>query len=248
MLNPNLSRPNTLEFKAQQVKKQLELPFKSKDKYSKLYAYLSKTRGIDNTIIPNMIHRKQLYQDTKNHCVFVGYDKNNNPAYAFKRSTTPPNFKYQFKGDLKGSNKEVGLLVKNSSTSLFVSEAVIDSLSIMTILHHNNKDFNAYDYLALGGTSTKALEYHLADNNYSKIYICTDNDKPGFEARDNIKKLLHQLNFKGQVFNKVPKNKDFNNDLLEMKNISFTQPQPQQAHNHIQQIHRSHNQIQQDRL
>lgn len=219
LLNDTPKRENKpLKFKEPPVKKNLELPFKTPKQYNNLYSYLNKSRGITVPVIKDMINKKQLYQDTRNHCIFVGYDKNNNPAYGFKRSTTSADYNYQFKGDCKGSNKEVGLLVKNGSTSLFVSEAVIDSMSLMTILHENQKDFKQYDYLALGGTSTLSLDYHLENNKYNKIYICTDNDSSGFEARENIKKLLTEKGFDGKIFDKIPKNKDFNDDLLESKN------------------------------
>lgn len=207
------------------------LPEKFEGKFSRLYAYLGKERGIDRDVITDIVKRKMLYEEKTHHnAVFVGFDKENIPKYASKRTTIsnqklkPDGTKYFSKGDVSGSSKDVGFYVNNNSDKLFLSEAPIDSMSLMSILKLHNVDFKKYNYLAGGGTSMKSLEYHIKDNtSINKIYLSYDNDEAGDNARAKARALLLSIGFEGLIIDKPPHNKDFNEDLkiIYLKTISL---------------------------
>ena len=194
-------------------KKELVLPEPAKGRFSRIYAYLSKSRGIDKEIITDMIHRSQLYEDVNHNCVFVGYDRDNKAAYANIRGTLTDK---SYKGEASGSNKEVGLYIKNSSASLFITEAAIDAMSIATMLKLYDRDYKKYDYLSLGGTSCKALLSNLSPE-IKRIYLALDNDPPGRKGRQGIVKALNSHGYAGKIIDKPPVNKDYNDDLKVLR-------------------------------
>lgn len=209
-----LGKPRAAPKPPVQEKRELVLPEAAKGRFNRVYAYLSKTRCIDPEIITDMIHRNQLYEDSRHNCVFVGYDKNNKAAYANIRGTLTEK---SYKGDAAGSNKEVGLYINNSAASVFVTEAAVDSISIMTLLKMNGRDYKKYNYLSLGGTSGKSLLYHLQGSKISRIYLALDSDAAGRKGREGIRTALQKAGFKGAVIDKLPVNKDFNEDLQHIK-------------------------------
>ncbi|MEG0617563.1 MAG: toprim domain-containing protein, partial [Oscillospiraceae bacterium] len=127
------------------------------------------------------------------------------------------------KGDVTGSQKAVGLFIDNHASSLFLCEAPIDAMSLMTLFDLHKVDFNKYSYLAQGGVAMNALKYHLPHQpGINRIYLCYDNDDAGYIARSNAKELLHELGYKGQVIDKPPHNKDWNEDLKKLSS-TFSQ-------------------------
>lgn len=195
-------------------KKELRLPEAVQGRYNRVFAYLNKTRGIDKEIISDFIHRNMLYEDKNHNCIFVGYDRDNNAAYAMRHGTLTEK---SFKGDIGGSRKNVGWYVDNKSPALFVSEAVIDSMSIMTLLKMNDIDPKKYNYLSLGGISEKALLYHLKGSPVNRVYLALDNDEAGAQGKSRIREALKESGFQGKVINKTPLNKDFNDDLRSLR-------------------------------
>ncbi|MEG0091568.1 MAG: DUF3991 domain-containing protein, partial [Oscillospiraceae bacterium] len=62
------------------------LPKKFDGKFSRLYAFLNKTRGISPKVITDMINRKMLYEDNQYHnAVWVGYDYDGKARFGCKR-------------------------------------------------------------------------------------------------------------------------------------------------------------------
>ena len=124
------------------------------------------------------------------------------------------------RGDLKGSQKKIGLFIDNKSTNLFVTEAPIDAMSIMSIFKIHNMDFKKYSYLAQAGTNgIDSLIYHIQNQPLiNRIYLCYDNDSAGANARLNARKQLAEIGFKGEIIDKVPINNDFNDDLNAIHN------------------------------
>ena len=189
----------------------MRLPPAVTGKYSRVFAYLTKTRGIDGAVVASVVRRKMLYEDAKYHnCVFVGFGDTEKPTYASIRSTGQKKTVM----DLPGS-KKTGWFVNHNSPSLFVAEAPIDVLSIMTLLKLGRKDYEAYSYLAQGGSgAVSVLPLCLRQNpGINRIYLCYDNDDAGRVATKEARRLLKESNFKGMVIDKVPLQNDFNDDL-----------------------------------
>lgn len=201
------------------------LPQKVKGQYKRAYAYLTQTRGIDGNIVNEMMKRNHIYQDKYNNVVFCGKDKNDNIVYATRKSTYTKTEKPFPPLDVGGSNQKVGVFVNNNAPTLVVNEAFIDSLSYMTLLNLKGKDYNKQNYLALGGISSKPVIHHLKENkNIEKVVLALDNDETGIKTTqkivEKINELLEELDRDIKVDVCVPYEKDFNEDL---KNVRLKQ-------------------------
>lgn len=143
--------------------------------YKHMIAYLTKTRGIEPSVLKVMIDRKYVYENTQKSCVFVGRDKEGNAHHASVRSTNTTG--KVFKQDVPGSQKAYSFNIPGDSGTLNVFEAPIDLLSYVSLQKLLGKQTRD-SYLSLGGTTDKALERFLQDYpDIKKIRICTDNDK-----------------------------------------------------------------------
>ena len=93
----------------------------------RVMAYLT-GRGIDAEILRACIRNNQLYEDAAHHnCVFVGRDGSGRARYAGLRGTYDRDGK-GFRGDVSGSEKDVGFSIPYdvSSQQVWVFEAPID--------------------------------------------------------------------------------------------------------------------------
>lgn len=196
--------------------KVLELPPKSEKKYSRVFAYLTKSRCLSPQIVRCLIHKKFIYEDKRGNCVFVGYDKNGNAAYAQMRTT---NTNSKFRMDAYGSDKENSFYIKGyNKQKVFVFESPIDLLSHATLVNissGNPREWLNSTRLSLGGNSDVALERFVQDySEIEEIYFCVDNDKGGDIAIERYAQKYEDMGYK--VNRILPKNKDFNEDLVKL--------------------------------
>ena len=79
----------------------------------------------------------------------------------------------------------------------------------------NNPDYKDGHRITLHGTSFLALEQFLKDNPQAKeIAACLDNDETGIRRAD---KMCREFSKKGyQMFMRIPKQKDYNEQLLRV--------------------------------
>ena len=201
----------------------LQLPNKSEQGYKRVFAYLCKTRGINSELVSELVRTQRVYQDIRGNAVFVGCNpKTNQAEYANVRGTLTDK---QYRGDVSGSKKAVGfhfgLYTDNPPKKLFVCEAPIDAMSVASILINYNRTIDKYGFLSLGGTSTSALEFHLKQNpQIDTIYLCQDNDDAGNYSRLKAHEKLRELGFEGKIVDKPPTQKDFNEDLLKLRDLN----------------------------
>ena len=205
------NKPNIINNPSKNSKNTFILPDRANNERY-VIAYLNKTRKIDVKIIKELIKTGNIYQDKHNNCVFVGFNSDNQPIFATKRGT---NTYKPFYGDVAGSDYNTCWHINNNSSSLIVTEAVIDALSLMTL---NGKANKQYDYLALGGVGKwKAIETHLTQKTYKMVIIATDNDNSGQEAASIIQNYI-ETNYSNIQTMKAfpPAGKDWN-DFLKSK-------------------------------
>lgn len=188
-------------------KGKLELPVKGKNMH-KVFAYLIQSRKIEKNIVQEMVKRKQLYQDKYGNCVFVSYDEKGVPDFATKRGT---NTYKPFYGDAAGCNYEKCFYVNNNAKRLYITEAVIDALSVMTLFPL----YRSYNYLALTGAGKwNAVFSYLSNPILEEVWIGVDNDEPGREAgtliEENIKKIRPDIRVESDYPNQ---GKDWNEFL-----------------------------------
>ena len=150
----------------------------------RMYAYLTKHRCIDRDVVTAFVREELLYEDTLHHnCVFVGKDHAGQAKYAGLRGTYDRDGK-GFRGDVTGSDKNVGFAIPHDPTSnqVRVFEAPIDLMSYLSL---HRELINA---VALCGLYDGALETYLKDNPHIKrITLCLDSDAPGRAAAQQLK-------------------------------------------------------------
>ena len=117
----------------------LVLPPKAEGKYDRVFAYLAETRGISPAVISDFMKSKQIYQDTKGNCVFVGYDEKGTAKFGAVRTTLTER---KYRGDCKNSDKRYAFSqIGTDSTRLYIFEAPIDLLSHCTITINNLRNY-----------------------------------------------------------------------------------------------------------
>lgn len=198
--------------------KKVLLPKAHNGRFSRVFAYLTKSRGIDSDIVAAMVKRKALYEDERHNCVFVGRNERGEPAYGCVRGTNTQTDK-PYRGDCANSDKRIGWYIDNKAEALVVTEAPIDAMSFMSMLKIHGKDYRTYNYLALGGVATNALESLFEDGKnrqIGRVYLATDNDEAGHAALPKLRKALEKCKYTGKVIDKQPLRKDWNDDLKSM--------------------------------
>lgn len=190
------------------------LPEHSKNMH-RAYAYLTKTRFIDPDVVHEFASNKMLYQDTRGNCVFVAYGSDNEPNFASFRGTLSD---IKFLGDVRGSDYNRDFYINNHADKMIVTESVIDSMSVMSILKGQGEDYHAYDYLIQSGTEKyEAILTHLSENKKTEILLSLDHDKGGVRAMENITTLLEEHYPNLAVSYHVPEQecKDWNGQLTK---------------------------------
>jgi len=185
------------------------LPEKSSDNV-RVFSYLTKTRGLPESMINDLIDSGLLYQDKRGNCVFPCYNQSGQAKGAILRGTLTDK---PFKGRAKNSDVKYGwsLIPQNESSVLFVVEAPIDALSLVTI--YKDKGIGNHYILALGGLFMESLKKFLElYSNVNKMVLAVDNDAP---ASEFIGKVKANLGSEYKIKELRPKNKkDWNEVLL----------------------------------
>lgn len=182
-------------------KKMLQLPEKAKNKRN-AYAYLNRSRMIDKIFIDYMFESNHLYQDINNNCVFVSYDEHSQkPNFACKRGT---NTYKTYKGDVEGCDYDYCFtLPQPLSDTLYVTESVIDMLSIMTLKLLDGEDIKKIannHYQCLSGTQKypAIFNYLTVHPEIKNVYLAFDNDESG---RKTVATILHEKENKKLTIN-----------------------------------------------
>ena len=191
----------------------LVLPEKVDGKYNRVFAYLSQTRGISADIISDFIKSKQLYQDTKGNCVFVGFDEQGTAKFGSVRGTLTER---KYRGDCKNSDKRYAFHQMGTDTArLYIFEAPIDLLSHCTLtdMAYGNGAYTGQTRLALCGSSDVALESFLERHQEVKVlHFRLDNDEAGRAA---VEKDTSKYRERGYEVKAVfSQSKDVNEDLI----------------------------------
>lgn len=190
-------------------KEKIKFPEKAED-MRRVYAYLIKSRYLDQEIVQHFVGRRMLYQDVRNNCVFVSYD-GEEPVFGCVRGT---NTYKRFVGDVPNCDYEKGFYINNHSDKLIITESVIDAMSVMTILRAKGLDYTEYDYLPLASAyKYESLIRRLQTDQKKEVYIALDNDKTGKESAEVIEKLIKGNGFNGFVEIKLPEEHDWNDEL-----------------------------------
>lgn len=199
-----------------QKKKELILPAKARN-MKNVFAYLVKTRCINQKIVQEMVDRDMLYQDERNNCVFVSRDENGKSVFATVRGT---NTDKKWVGDVSGCDYSHSFFIDNCSRNLIVTESVIDAMPMMDIKEQKGENHQEYNYLSVSGLgkSREALGYHLGKTLYDIVFLAFDNDDKGREIAKEMKKHIESINQDISVSMLIPEAaKDWNEELQKEK-------------------------------
>lgn len=175
----------------------------------RVFAYLTKTRYLDRDVVSVFTRAKLIYEDAEYHnTVFVGFDANGIARHAHKRGTYTQG--EPFKGNVDGCDPRYSFHFTGQSNTVYVFEAPIDLLSFISLYQ---RDWKQHSYVSLCGVAEHALLQLLADNpQITKIGLCLDHDKAGIKARERIKNILAEREYRN-VFSLFSQQKDWNEDL-----------------------------------
>ena len=218
----NIKIQAPIQYKQQEKDKEkhLKIPIKAINNDRAINYLLS--RGIDKDIINYCIENKLLYQEEKtNNVVFIGYNNDNIPSYAFCRATNQE----RFMREATGSNKRYSFKIKADKESNIVHlfESSIDLLSYATLLHLENKNWRAENLLTLGGIYSSKYdvektkipvsltEFLERNPNVNEIHLHLDRDLAGRNASSFFQQVLSE---KYKIFDDtIPFGKDVNEYL-----------------------------------
>jgi len=209
------------EVKEQMVAKSFDLPPAHSD-MRRVYAYLTKHRGINRDIITAFAKAKLLYEDAVYHnAVFVGTDSSGIPRHAHKRSTNSSG--KAFRINVEGSDPKYSFHHIGTDGRLYVFEAPIDLLSYITL---NPENWQEHSYVACCGTSSHpVMELITQHPEINAVYLCLDNDEAGQTACKRMAALLEMVGVPSMQL--IPFGKDWNDDLLAQKQIKEVSSQCQ---------------------
>ena len=81
--------------------------------------------------------------------------------------------------------------MRNHAEKVIVTESVIDSMSVMSILKEQGVDLKTYDYLSLNGVGKAEALYHLLkEEPKAEILLALDRDLGGVKAMKQISETL----------------------------------------------------------
>lgn len=245
-INPELA---VQQVRYKREKPKFVMPEKA-DTNRKVRDYLCRTRGIEERIVDKWIHEGLLFQEAGRfgNCVFVSRDENGKPVYGVKRSADP---KRKFVVDVEGSDYSQGFFIKgkldyytkvsdnfaSEHSSLFVTEAVIDLMSLQSLYlrrrdyelrqqgkldcdpeDYENRFLNSNWYSLNGCRKYDGLLNTIASHKGIKdIFLALDNDEAGRNASKAIKEEIQKRfpDRKIDVSIRVPptEGRDWNNEL-----------------------------------
>lgn len=245
-INPELA---VQQVRYKREKPKFVMPEKA-DTTRKVRDYLCRTRGIEERIVDKWIDEGLLFQEAGRYgnCVFVSRDENGKPVYGVKRSADPAR---KFVVDVEGSDYSQGFFIKgkldyytkvsdnfaSEHSSLFVTEAVIDLMSLQSLYlrrrdyelrqqgrldcepeDYENRFLNSNWYSLNGCRKYDGLLNTIASHEGIKdIFLALDNDEAGRNASKAIKEEIQKRfpDRKIDVSIRVPptEGRDWNDEL-----------------------------------
>lgn len=179
-------------------------------KYIKnVFAYLTKTRLINNTIISKFINDNNLIGDNKRNACFIIRDYKTNDIVGYEKHTTRPNIKW--KGVSKNIPSYLCFNVRIGTPKTIIAfESAIDLLSYYQL---NVNTLDNVILVSLRGKSIKAIQKVLDNFTIGNITLAIDNDKTTLDFITTALKALNNYN----VNIDIPKHHKDWNDALKSK-------------------------------
>ena len=197
----------------------VDIDIKYEDNTKRVYAYLVKTRGIEQKIVNELIGNGSINEDDKHNVVFHHRDSEGKVRGA---DLTGTNTYKRFKGTVRNSNENYGFTIKvgNEPKSILIFEAAIDLLSYFTL---NKGDLENCLLLSIGGCEKIKMIKNYLDTykGIDTIIVSSDNDVAGSHCVSNIKSMYSAYQVTDNREELIEFDvKDFNELLLKKKQIA----------------------------
>ena len=173
--------------------------------------YLTKERGIDDTIVSFFISEQLIMETVQYHNVaFIGKNGSGEIKNVHLRNLLSGEKK--FRQTVNNSDSHYGFSYFGQGNKIYAFEAPIDMLSFITLYpagwKHNS-------YIALNGLSGNALYRALEEHKYlTDVVLCLDNDTAGNEACRRLEEDMRNRGY--ECIRRLKSNlKDWNEDLLK---------------------------------
>ena len=93
----------------------------------------------------------------------------------------------------------------------------------------NGVDYETHNYFSMQGNNLAGVKERLTqlhDPPITQVVMVVDNDKTGDKYRTEIRSILKECGFEGNIFDRRPKGNDFNDDLKAMNEPANRAPPP----------------------
>jgi hypothetical protein len=194
-------------------------------------AYLAKARGIDYSIIKQLIDNKLLYQEVQkvvspktdepievHNIVFPIYDENNVIVGAELQGTLTDPSK-RFKGVKNGSKYGYGYNVNPTQSKkikfVLFFESAVDLLSFWDIKKIEGKTLDNCLLVSLMGLKENVFRLMVSLFEGAKPYLCVDND----EAATSFTRIIMSNTDGVYIHAPEPEFKDWNDQLKAMRKV-----------------------------
>ena len=182
------------------------LPEPSAQPYSRVYAYLTKTRGISYRTVNALVDAGLIYQDAshgnavflnrqKDYCDLRGTYTLGSPFHGCRRMDASGHWFFQV-----GKDEPVRIA--------YICESAIDAISLYELHRHQGMLCKPAMYCSIGGVSNQKAIDRIVSEGYRTV-VAVDNDSAGDACRTRNNKLESI----------IPQHKDWNEDLLSLQAV-----------------------------
>ena len=188
--------------------------------YGRAAKYLTETRGIDSKLVSRLMKEGLIYQEQghNNICFEYGNYIELHGSLSYK----------SFKGIVAGSDSN-GYWVfgftdkpKNQSTC-YVCESAIDAMSLYCIMDEASRRDGAITpqcyFASMGGLKQGALDRIRNEFNY--VILAVDNDSVRDDTDEDAGRNFCNKDQNTLLLRKIPTKKDWNEDLLAIRQLSY---------------------------
>lgn len=181
------------------VPKPREISFpKPAENNRRVYAYLTRQRGIPGNTVNMLIKKGLLYQDEKSNCIFANRERD---CYEWRSTYTIGIPRYPH-GCRKTLPNRFWWFGNSDAKKVYVCEGAIDAISLYELLNYEKAI-----YVSMIGVANQSVIDRIAGYGKFDIVLALDNDSAGAGRQ--------MLNWQMQAI--TPKNKDWNDDLQEQE-------------------------------
>lgn len=181
-----------------------------------IFAYLIKTRGLSFETVQYFHKRRYIRQDVKNNIIFYVYDADKNVIGAYLKGTnTYKDFKFEYPGT---PNTGIPVPFCENPKVIYFFESFIDLMSFYELYP---KLASEALFLSFNGLKDNCLCEVLKRHPNAAYRLAIDNDAG---ANTFFERISNNESLKGHKFERLlPRNKDWNDDLKEIKNLQSNQ-------------------------